>query len=131
MGGDKMLIEVKTYVVSSGSDLEETLREAIEIAKNNNCEVRFNFNGVEMKVRGSSNINKCINYFEQHINKKIRPKSFVYVVDKESNKIVDRGMYIGETDSVYLVKIVVTSALGIDRVANAFDKKRYELIREE
>jgi len=60
------------------------------------------------------------------VNKKIG--DCVCVIDKETDKVVEIGYYMEETNSVYTVKVVVSSALGMKSIVKTFDKNRYDLV---
>jgi hypothetical protein len=66
-----MLVEVKTYMVMPGSDIEQTIKEAIAIAQDNHCLVEFRFNNVDMQVQWDSDVNELLSYFNQRIKEAI------------------------------------------------------------
>lgn len=64
------MIEIKDFDVLAGASIEETVKEAINIAELNDCVVRFDFNGIEIKIYHFSNVKAEVNYYHQKLNEK-------------------------------------------------------------
>jgi len=61
--------EVKIYEPYAGTTIEEAIAEGIAIAKEKNCYVRFNFNGVLMECSSSDTIEELVEFYCSQIKK--------------------------------------------------------------
>lgn len=62
--------EIKDFDVIAGTDIKEAVKEAISIAERYECVVRFNFNGVEMKIYEFSNVKEEAEYYGRRLREK-------------------------------------------------------------
>ncbi len=67
-------MEVKIYEFLAGTSIEEACEEAVEIAKRNNCIVKFSFNGVAMKVYGFSDKQDKVEEYMSTLSLEKKPK---------------------------------------------------------
>jgi len=69
---DKMskMKQVKTYEPYAGTLIEEAIAEGIAIAKEKDCYVRFNFNGIQMECCSFNTIEGLVDFYHQQIEKK-------------------------------------------------------------
>lgn len=75
-----MLTELKRICEPlCGDDIKDTIKEAIQIAKDFNTEVNFSFNGVDMQIFYYSDFNaKCLEYtrrLQQSATKIVKAKA--------------------------------------------------------
>jgi hypothetical protein len=61
------LTEIKDYDVLAGTDIREAVEEAIKLTELNKCVVRFDFNGVEMKVYHFSEVKNLVDYYYRRL----------------------------------------------------------------
>jgi hypothetical protein len=61
------MIEIKEFEVLAGTSIREAVKEAIKIANDSNCVVRFNFNEIEIKIYDFSNINDKVGYYYRRL----------------------------------------------------------------
>ncbi len=64
------LQEIKTFEPYAGSDIEDCIREAMEIAKQHHCIVKFNANGVPMKIYSFSHVQHQLKAYYEKMEKK-------------------------------------------------------------
>jgi hypothetical protein len=62
------LIEIKYFEVLAGTTIKDAVGETLTIAKENDCVVKFDFNGVEMTVYKWDNLEDVINYYYKELN---------------------------------------------------------------
>jgi hypothetical protein len=63
----KILTEIKEFQVLAGTDIKEAIEEAIKIATENNCIVRFYANSIEMIIYDFSDIKENIDYYGKRL----------------------------------------------------------------
>jgi hypothetical protein len=66
----KNLYEIKDYDVLAGTSIKDAIKEALEKAISENCIVRFDFNGVVMKVYDFDNIILLVDYYNRRLREK-------------------------------------------------------------
>ena len=62
----KNLIEIKHFNVLAGTDIKDAVIEAIRIAEEFNCLVKFDFNGVKMEIYNFSEFMEEVNYYHKN-----------------------------------------------------------------
>ena len=58
-----ILIEVKEFVVLAGTDIQEAINEAIELAKRYDCIIRISFNGWKVDVHDFSDEKQLVDMY--------------------------------------------------------------------
>jgi hypothetical protein len=64
------LIEIKDFDILPGTSIREAIKEATRIADYNQCVIRFNFNGIEIKVYDFSDIEDLVDYYGHRLGVK-------------------------------------------------------------
>ena len=62
--------EIKDFDVLAGTDIKQAVTEARKIAEMNDCIVRFDFNGITMKIYDFTNIEDEVNYYHHRLGEK-------------------------------------------------------------
>jgi len=66
------LIEIKTFKVIAGTYIEEAIQEAQLICRKESCLVRFRFNGVDLEIDASDDVESLVAEYEHKLQEQRR-----------------------------------------------------------
>ncbi|GAG41667.1 unnamed protein product, partial [marine sediment metagenome] len=59
--------EIKQYQVPAGTDIRDAIREGIQISRQIDCVVKFDFNGVDIRINRHSKASNIIQYYHDSL----------------------------------------------------------------
>ena len=66
------MTEIKEVYVYAGDEIEPTIKEAIAMAQDNNCFVKFSFNDVKFLISKHDNFEKELEYYSKQLRQSVK-----------------------------------------------------------